>query len=141
MRSSLVECVAGIAEQELPDDRWSDLLPFLNQCTQSPNAEHRASSVTLFKALAESVPAFLAPHFADLQSVCMKGLRDENDLVRRASLFAVSGILGTYSQKIPTRCSLHRGHGAVTFGISEMHCFRLQVWRELTRHTLHCCSS
>lgn len=103
MRASLVECVASIAEHELPEGRWQDLLPFLNQCTQAAVAEHRASSVTLFKALAESVPAFLAPHFPALQTVCMKGLRDESDLVRRASLFAVSGILGAL--QAGTACS------------------------------------
>lgn len=102
VRASLVECVAGIAQHELPEDRWPELLPFLNQCTQSPAAEYRASSVTLFKALAESVPAFLAPHFPALQAVCMKGLRDDSDLVRRASLFAVSGILGTHRPPWPT---------------------------------------
>lgn len=108
MRASLVECVASIAEHELPEGRWQDLLPFLNQCTQAPVAEHRASSVTLFKALAESVPAFLAPHFPALQAVCVKGLRDESDLVRRASLFAVSGILGALRLALPSHDTLRQ---------------------------------
>lgn len=97
VRASLFECVATLAVNELPEGKWPQLLPFLQQCTESPQQEHRARSVTLFNALAEKVPGSMSQHFPALQAICLKGLKDSNAVVRRASLFAVSGVFGARS--------------------------------------------
>ncbi|KAH3732252.1 ARM repeat superfamily protein [Pelomyxa schiedti] len=54
-RKAAVEVVALVGRKVLPEKEWPELLPFLYQLIQSPNPNHRESSLKLFGLLTDII--------------------------------------------------------------------------------------
>eukprot|EP00727_Mastigamoeba_balamuthi_P005803 m51a1_g1842 putative probable importin subunit beta-4-like (1087) ;mRNA; f:568834-573287 len=55
VRGSVAEVVGVVAKMALPAGQWPELLPFLNQCVQSPNLSHREAALKLFGVLTDTI--------------------------------------------------------------------------------------
>lgn len=94
VRRASANVVSVIAKYAVPTGEWPDLLPFLFQCSQSTQEDHREVSLILFSSLTETIGDTFRPHFADLQSLLLKCLQDEtSSRVRVAALKAVGSFL------------------------------------------------
>ncbi|KAK2635768.1 hypothetical protein Ddye_030560 [Dipteronia dyeriana] len=94
VRRASANVVSIIAKYAVPAGEWPDLLPFLFQCSQSTQEEHREVALILFSSLTETVGNAFQPHFADLQALLLKCLHDEtSNRVRVAALKAVGSFL------------------------------------------------
>ncbi|KAL0365050.1 UNVERIFIED_CONTAM: Importin-4 [Sesamum angustifolium] len=94
VRRASANVVSIIAKYAVPAGEWPDLLPFLFQCSQSAQEEHREVALILFSSLTETIGNSFRPYFADLQSLLLKCLQDEtSNRVRVASLKAVGSFL------------------------------------------------
>ncbi|XP_020551643.1 importin-4 isoform X2 [Sesamum indicum] len=94
VRRASANVVSIIAKYAVPAGEWPDLLPFLFQCSQSAQEEHREVALILFSSLTETIGNSFRPYFADLQSLLLKCLQDEtSNRVRVAALKAVGSFL------------------------------------------------
>ncbi|XAR49390.1 hypothetical protein NMG60_11032575 [Bertholletia excelsa] len=94
VRRASANAVSIIAKYAVPSGEWPDLLPFLFQCSQSPQEDHREVALILFSSLTETIGNSFQPHFADLQTLLLKCLQDEtSNRVRIAALKAVGSFL------------------------------------------------
>ncbi|XP_042492901.1 importin-4-like, partial [Macadamia integrifolia] len=72
VRRASANVVSIIAKYAVPAGEWPDLLPFLFQCSQSVQEEHREVALILFSSLTETIGNTFQPYFADLQSLLLK---------------------------------------------------------------------
>ncbi|KAI3445636.1 hypothetical protein Pfo_002301 [Paulownia fortunei] len=94
VRRASANVVSIIAKYAVPAGEWPDLLPFLFQCSQSAQEEHREVALILFSSLTETIGNSFRPYFTDLQSLLLKCLQDEtSNRVRVAALKAVGSFL------------------------------------------------
>ncbi|KAB2620412.1 importin-4-like [Pyrus ussuriensis x Pyrus communis] len=94
VRRASANVVSVVAKYAVPAGEWPDLLPFLFQCSQSAQEEHREVALILFSSLTETIGNTFRPHFADLQALLLKCLQDEtSNRVRVAALKAVGSFL------------------------------------------------
>ncbi|XP_057430395.1 uncharacterized protein LOC130723389 [Lotus japonicus] len=94
VRKASANVVSIVAKYAVPSGDWPDLLPFLFQCSQSPQEDHREVALILFSSLTETIGNAFRPHFADLQALLLKCLQDEtSNRVRVAALKAVGSFL------------------------------------------------
>lgn len=94
VRRASANVVSIIAKYAVPSGEWSDLLPFLFQCSQSPQEDHREVALILFSSLTETIGNSFRPYFGDLQSLLLKCLQDEtSNRVRVAALKAVGSFI------------------------------------------------
>ncbi|GLT34350.1 hypothetical protein SLA2020_088710 [Shorea laevis] len=94
VRRASANVVSIIAKYAVPAGEWPDLLPFLFQCSQSAQEEHREVALILFSSLTETIGSTFRPHFGDLQALLLKCLQDEtSNRVRVAALKAVGSFL------------------------------------------------
>ncbi|XP_022896959.1 importin-4 isoform X2 [Olea europaea var. sylvestris] len=94
VRRASANVVSIIAKYAVPAGEWPDLLPFLFQCSQSPQEDHREVALILFSSLTETIGNSFQPYFTDLQSLLLKCLQDEtSNRVRVAALKAVGSFL------------------------------------------------
>eukprot|EP00898_Chlorokybus_atmophyticus_P005187 jgi/Chlat1/566/Chrsp103S01005 len=93
VRKACADVVSAIAKHTVPANQWPELLPFLFQCSQSPQEEHREVALVMFSSLTETIGEHLRPHFTTLQQVFMHGLKDANQRVRVAALKAVGALV------------------------------------------------
>ncbi|OVA07293.1 HEAT [Macleaya cordata] len=94
VRRASANVVSIIAKYAVPAGEWPDLLPFLFQCIQSPQEDHREVALILFSSLTETIGNTFQAHFAELQSLLLKCLQDETSTrVRVAALKAVGSFL------------------------------------------------
>ncbi|KAG6396390.1 hypothetical protein SASPL_142538 [Salvia splendens] len=94
VRRASANVVSIVAKYAVPAGEWSDLLPFLFQCSQSAQEEHREVALILFSSLTETIGNSFRPYFADLQALLLKCLQDEtSNCVRVAALKAVGSFL------------------------------------------------
>lgn len=94
VRRASANVVSVVAKYAVPAGEWPDLLPFLFQCSQSTQEEHREVALILFSSLTETIGSTFRPHFTDLQTLLLKCLQDEtSNRVRVAALKAVGSFL------------------------------------------------
>lgn len=94
VRRASANVVSIIAKYAVPAGEWPDLLPFLFQCSQSSQEDHREVALILFSSLTETIGNTFRPHFADLQVLLLKCLQDEtSSRVRVAALKAIGSFL------------------------------------------------
>ncbi|KAL1536317.1 importin-4 isoform X1 [Salvia divinorum] len=94
VRRASANVISIVAKYAVPAGDWSDLLPFLFQCSQSAQEEHREVALILFSSLTETIGISFRPYFADLQALLLKRLQDEtSNRVRVAALKAVGSFL------------------------------------------------
>eukprot|EP00257_Ricinus_communis_P014233 XP_015571855.1 importin-4 [Ricinus communis] len=94
VRRASANVVSIIAKYAVPAGEWPDLLPFLFQCSQSVQEDHREVALILFSSLTETIGGAFQPHFNDLQALLLKCLQDEtSNRVRVAALKAVGSFL------------------------------------------------
>ncbi|KAJ0038431.1 hypothetical protein Pint_22615 [Pistacia integerrima] len=94
VRRASANVVSIIAKYAVPVGEWPELLPFLFQCSQSAQEDHREVALILFSSLTETIGSAFQPHFADLQALLLKCLQDEtSNRVRIAALKAVGSFL------------------------------------------------
>ncbi|OIV91535.1 hypothetical protein TanjilG_08947 [Lupinus angustifolius] len=94
VRKASANVVSIVAKYAVPSGEWPELLPFLFQCTQSPQEDHREVALILFSSLTETIGSAFQPHFSDLQALLLKCLQDEtSNRVRVAALKAVGSFL------------------------------------------------
>ncbi|XP_039044668.1 importin-4-like [Hibiscus syriacus] len=94
VRRASANVVSIVAKYAVPAGEWPDLLPFLFQCSQSQQEDHREVALILFSSLTETIGSTFRPHFAELQALLLKCLQDEtSNLVRVAALKAVGSFL------------------------------------------------
>ncbi|XVF02933.1 hypothetical protein REPUB_Repub04eG0217300 [Reevesia pubescens] len=90
VRRASANVVSIVAKYAVPAGEWPDLLPFLFQCSQSPQEDHREVALIIFSSLTETIGSTFRPHFAELQALFLKCLQDEtSNRVRVAALKAV----------------------------------------------------
>ncbi|XP_051145314.1 uncharacterized protein LOC127261141 [Andrographis paniculata] len=94
VRRASANVVSIVAKYTVPTGEWKDLLPFLFQCSQSPQEDHREVALILFSSLTETIGDSFRPYFTDLQSLLLKCLQDETSTrVRVAALKAVGSFI------------------------------------------------
>lgn len=94
VRKASANVVSIVAKYAVPAGEWPDLLPFLFQCSQSAQEDHREVALILFSSLTETIGNSFRPYFTDLQSLLLKCLQDEtSNRVRVAALKAVGSFL------------------------------------------------
>ncbi|KAI3702096.1 hypothetical protein L6452_27769 [Arctium lappa] len=94
VRRASANVVSIIAKYAVPGGEWPDLLPFLFQCSQSAQEDHREVALILFSSLTETIGDSFRPYFADLQALLLKCLQDEtSNGVRVAALKAVGSFI------------------------------------------------
>lgn len=94
VRRASANVVSIIAKYVVPSGEWPDLLPFLFQCSQSAQEEHREVALILFSSLTETIGNSFRPYFTDLQALLLKCLQDEtSNRVRVAALKAVGSFM------------------------------------------------
>lgn len=94
VRRASANVVSIIAKYAVPAGEWPDLLPFLFQCSQSHQEDHREVALILFSSLTETIGSSFQPYFTELQSLLLKCLQDEaSSRVRVAALKAVGSFL------------------------------------------------
>ncbi|MCD7470859.1 hypothetical protein HAX54_011043 [Datura stramonium] len=94
VRRASANVISIVAKYAVPAGEWSDLLPYLFQCSQSAQEDHREVALILFSSLTETIGNSFQPYFADLQSLLLKCLQDEtSNRVRVAALKAVGSFL------------------------------------------------
>ncbi|XP_071729841.1 probable importin subunit beta-4 [Rutidosis leptorrhynchoides] len=94
VRRASANVVSIIAKYAVPGGEWPDLLPFLFQCSQSPQEDHREVALILFSSLTETIGDSFRPYFTDLQALLLKCLQDEtSNSVRVAALKAVGSFI------------------------------------------------
>uniref|UniRef100_A0A453IG63 Importin N-terminal domain-containing protein n=1 Tax=Aegilops tauschii subsp. strangulata TaxID=200361 RepID=A0A453IG63_AEGTS len=87
VRRASANVVSIIAKYAVPAGEWQELLPFLFQCSQSPQEEHREVALILFSSLTETIGTTFQSHLNDLQPILLKCLQDEtSSRVRIAAL-------------------------------------------------------
>jgi hypothetical protein len=93
VRRSVADLISAIAKVAVPHGQWDDLLQFLFQCSQSENAGHREVALVVFTSLTDSIGNMLRPHFRQLTSIFVRGLSDQAQPVRVASVKAVGTVV------------------------------------------------
>ncbi|KAL8171431.1 hypothetical protein V2J09_023235 [Rumex salicifolius] len=94
VRRASANVVSIIAKYAVPAGEWPDLLPFLFQCSQNAQEDHREVALILFSSLTETIGDTFRPHFPELQKLLLKCLQDESsNRVRIAALKAVGSFL------------------------------------------------
>ncbi|KAM3314367.1 hypothetical protein ACQJBY_033291 [Aegilops geniculata] len=94
VRRGSANVVSIIAKYAVPAGEWQELLPFLFQCSQSPQEEHREVALILFSSLTETIGTTFQSHLNDLQPILLKCLQDEtSSRVRIAALKAVGSFI------------------------------------------------
>ncbi|ONK65428.1 uncharacterized protein A4U43_C07F37020 [Asparagus officinalis] len=94
VRRASANVVSIIAKYAVPAGEWPDLLPFLFQCSQSSQEDHREVALILFSSLTETIGSTFQSHLADLQPILLKCLQDEaSTRVRVAALKAVGSFI------------------------------------------------
>ncbi|KAG0485277.1 hypothetical protein HPP92_009356 [Vanilla planifolia] len=94
VRRASANVVSVIAKYAVPAGEWPDLLPFLFQCSQSSQEDHREVALILFSSLAETIGPTFQAHLVDLQPIILKCLQDEScSRVRIAALKSVGSLI------------------------------------------------
>ncbi|XP_039127166.1 probable importin subunit beta-4 [Dioscorea cayenensis subsp. rotundata] len=94
VRRASANVVSIIAKYAVPAGEWPDLLPFLFQCGQSSQEDHREVALILFSSLTETIGSVFQSHLTNLQPLLLKCLRDESSTrVRVAALKAVGSFI------------------------------------------------
>ncbi|KAJ4710372.1 ARM repeat superfamily protein [Melia azedarach] len=94
VRRASANVVSIVAKYAVPAGEWPELLPFLFQCSQSAQEDHREVALILFSSLTETIGHTFRPHFNDLQALLLKCLQDEtSNRVRIAALKAIGSFL------------------------------------------------
>ncbi|CAD6341036.1 unnamed protein product [Miscanthus lutarioriparius] len=94
VRRASANVVSIIAKYAIPAGEWPELLPFLFQCSQSPQDDHREVALILFSSLTETIGATFQSHLNNLQPILLKCLQDEtSSRVRIAALKAVGSFI------------------------------------------------
>uniref|UniRef100_A0A7N1A085 Importin N-terminal domain-containing protein n=1 Tax=Kalanchoe fedtschenkoi TaxID=63787 RepID=A0A7N1A085_KALFE len=94
VRRASANVVSIIAKYAVPSGEWPDLLPFLFQCSQSPQEDHKEVALILFSSLTETIGNAFRSHFSELQALLLKCLQDEaSSRVRVAALKAVGSFI------------------------------------------------
>ncbi|XP_042383764.1 importin-4-like isoform X1 [Zingiber officinale] len=90
VRRASANVVSIIAKYAVPAGEWPEILPFLFQCSQSSQEDHREVALILFSSLTETIGPTFQTHLADLQPILLKCLQDETSThVRVAALKCV----------------------------------------------------
>ncbi|CAN6465263.1 unnamed protein product [Victoria cruziana] len=94
VRRASANVVSVIAKYAVPAGEWPELLPFLFQCSQSNQEDHREVALILFSSLTETIGEVFRPHLSSLQALLFKSLRDETSTrVIVAALKAVGSLV------------------------------------------------
>ncbi|CAI5510371.1 unnamed protein product [Closterium sp. Naga37s-1] len=94
VRRASADVASVIAKHSVPNGEWPELLPFLLQCSQGQQEDHRELAFILFAALVETIGDVLRPHFPALHGIFVAGLRDQASArVRVAALKAVAALV------------------------------------------------
>ncbi|KAL6907529.1 hypothetical protein ACP4OV_002568 [Aristida adscensionis] len=94
VRRASANVVSIIAKYAVPAGEWPELLPFLFQCSQSPQEDHREVALILFSSLTETIGTTFHSHLNNLQPILLKCLQDEtSSRVRIAALKAVGSFI------------------------------------------------
>ncbi|KAG2541956.1 hypothetical protein PVAP13_9NG667300 [Panicum virgatum] len=94
VRRASANVVSIIAKYAIPAGEWPELLPFLFQCSQSPQEDHREVALILFSSLTETIGATFQSHLNNLQPILLKCLQDgTSSRVRIAALKAVGSFI------------------------------------------------
>ncbi|CAA6664910.1 unnamed protein product [Spirodela intermedia] len=94
VRRASANVVSIVAKYAVPAGEWPELLPFLFQCSQSPQEDHREVALILFSSLTETIGSTFQSNLAELQPILLKSLQDETSTrVRVAALKAVGSLI------------------------------------------------
>jgi hypothetical protein len=92
-RLSVAALIASIARLTVPKKQWENLLEFLLQLFRSSDNSQREIAMMLFRALSDSIPTSLKPHFKTMQAIFITGMKDPEPKVRIEALKAISALV------------------------------------------------
>lgn len=94
VRNAIARVLSEIARKELPAGTWPQLLPFLFQASESPNAAHRQTAIYVFFTVLETFVeggASLETYLPQILSVFSKSLQDPESLDVRVTTVRALG--------------------------------------------------
>ncbi|KAJ1889126.1 hypothetical protein LPJ66_008201, partial [Kickxella alabastrina] len=90
-RHSLARVISSIAELDIPNQRWGDLIQFLYKCCQSPTAAHREIGIYVLDSLFETIADTLSEHMQHLFNLFSTLIKDPESLVVRVTTLEALG--------------------------------------------------
>eukprot|EP00475_Leptophrys_vorax_P038942 TRINITY_DN6955_c0_g1_i1.p1 TRINITY_DN6955_c0_g1~~TRINITY_DN6955_c0_g1_i1.p1 ORF type:complete len:1069 (+),score=347.26 TRINITY_DN6955_c0_g1_i1:122-3328(+) len=81
VQMAIAGVVAVVAKISVPVGKWDELLQFLHQCSQQPEARFRELAMRLFRVLSDTIGSRLVQHFDTLFALFVNGLNDPQSLV------------------------------------------------------------
>ncbi|KAN0062554.1 hypothetical protein ACQY0O_005086 [Thecaphora frezii] len=94
VRNAIARVISEIAKRELPAGSWPDLLPFLFNAAESPNASHRQISIFVFFTVLETFVdggEALDQHLPQIMQLFAKSLQDPESIEVRITTVRALG--------------------------------------------------
>lgn len=101
IRHSILNVIAILAIQLVPEQKWPEILSFIIESSSSPEENLRESSFYLIGAIIDDsrVAETLAPHFDKFALLVEKGLNDPSAKVQVSALETVSTFIDANPEK------------------------------------------
>lgn len=99
IRHSSARVIAAVAEFDLPDNAWPELLPFLIKAVQENDVQNKEMAVYTFLTLLESQSPALAAHLDDFVSLFSGMLADQSSLDIRVNAALCLECLSQYIEE------------------------------------------
>ncbi|KAJ3138093.1 hypothetical protein HDU90_001571 [Geranomyces variabilis] len=96
VRRSLARVVSEIAQIEIPQEKWTELMNFLYTCCQSPNAGHREVGVYVLDTIFEVIADAFMDRILEMMSLLAKTLMDPESLDVRVASLSTLGKIAEY---------------------------------------------
>ncbi|KAF9567891.1 hypothetical protein EC968_003127 [Mortierella alpina] len=96
-RHSTARVIATVGRVEIPANTWPELIAFLFQCCQSPNAAHREVGVYVIYAIFEVTDAF-SGNLRQLLEVFSQTVVDQESLIVRTTTVQALGKIADYME-------------------------------------------
>ncbi|EMD38718.1 hypothetical protein CERSUDRAFT_112448 [Gelatoporia subvermispora B] len=96
VRHSTARVIAAIASIEIPLNQWSELLPFLLQTCQSPNAVHREVGIYILYTVLENIVEGFENHLQEFFRLFEALLNDPESAEVRITTVRALGVIAQY---------------------------------------------
>ncbi|KAL0079053.1 armadillo-type protein [Phycomyces blakesleeanus] len=91
VRHSTARVISSIARIDVPENKWPDLLNFLNESCASPNASHREVGIYCLYTLFEVISDYFLDHMTPLFDLFKKSIVDPESKTVRVTTVLVLG--------------------------------------------------
>ncbi|KAI9225510.1 MAG: armadillo-type protein [Piptocephalis tieghemiana] len=98
-RHTIARAISTIAQMEVTEGTWPELLPFVNQCCNAAVAGHREVGVYILQTLFELSADHFTEHFSEVMATLRARLADPESLTVRSHAVTAIGELATYVEE------------------------------------------